>query len=399
MPLFARPGSFGGAEIDGLKIGLICCWPAMRIYTIYSASVRAALQELTGAKVAVVTTDCLCFEPEKALNKDYDYIDMRYVNRSRSTNPLKNVAKHALYPVIEKRRGTAFAECSRGYDVVDFQQSSYAFGYESLKAFLEAKTTAKRIVTIHKFDAIQKENPELNRVYNLADGVIVFSKFTKEGLVAQGVDAGKIAVIYHGTALPELQPVTRDQAILFCGSPIPNIKGFEQVAPALAMLRKDGIELKVKVYGFYVDEEKDYAIGLAKAAGVDDLLTWVSFKSEDELLSEHQKSLVCLVPYTGYAGYFPSAFSMGCGVPVVATDIMGHSEYIDGTGLLVAPGSAEELAVATKRVLTDDALRAELGSAGRVWAESSLGWDTVGEQTLAVFRAAMDGEAVASAGA
>lgn len=380
-----------------MRIGLLCCWPAMRIYPVYSAGLRASLEKLTGQKVPVVTTDCACFEFEKALDSDYEYIDLRYINRYSPSGPLKDPVKNAAYPFLEKRRGKAFASRADEFDVVDFQQSSYAFGYESLKAFLERESKAKKIVTIHKIDTCQKEQPHLNRVYNEADGVIVFSRFTREGLIRDGVDPGKIAVIYHGTELPPIEDVERDQAILFCGSPIPRIKGFEHFAPALAMLRSEGIELKVLVYGFFVAEEKDAAVAQAAAAGVGDLLTWTSFTSVDELIAEHQKSLVCLVPYTGYAGYFPSAYSMGNGVPVVATDIMGHSEYIDGTGLLIPPGSAEELAAATKRVLTDDALRRELGAAGRRRAEETLSWDTVAEQTLAVFRAAVDGTPVAGA--
>ena len=380
-----------------IKIGLLCCWPSMRIYPLYSASLRGALERLTGAKVPVITTDCACFEREKALNDDYEYIDLRYINRHSSHNALKTAAKKAVYPFIEKRRGDAFAARTRDHDIVDFQQSSYAFGHESLKAFLEADSRAKRIVTIHKMDAIQRERPELNRIYNKADGVIVFSDFTKRGLVDDGVDPGKIAVVYHGTVLPAVKDVVRDQAILFCGSPIPRIKGFEQVAPALRMLRTDGIDLRVKVYGFFVQEEQDYAIALARAEGVDDLLSWVSFASEDELTAEYQRSLVCLVPYTGYAGYFPSAYAMGNGVPVIATDIMGHSEYVDGSGLLIAPGSAEELAAATKRVLGDESLRRDLGAAGRRRAAESLSWERVAAHTLAVFRAALEGRPVASA--
>jgi len=164
--------------MSDMKIGLLCCWPTMRIYPIYSASLRASLEKITGRKVPVVTSDCACFEPEKALNSDYEYIDMRYLNRHSSHNRLKTAVKSAVYPSIEKRRGEAFASRTRDYDVVDFQQSSYAFGYESLKAFLEADSKAKRIVTIHKVDAIQKEHPQLNRVYNKADGVVVFSRFT-----------------------------------------------------------------------------------------------------------------------------------------------------------------------------------------------------------------------------
>ena len=272
---------------------------------------------------------------------------------------------------------------------MDFQQSSYAFGYESLESFLSRPSKAKKIVTIHKLDQSQKERPELNLVYNKADGVIVFSKYMKEMLVKDGVAPDKISVIYHGTALPALQDVPREQAILFCGSPIPQVKGFEHFVVALRMLREEGIELRVKVYGFFSAHEMDYALGVARDQGVDGLLAWQSFENETELIDEHQKSAVCLIPYTGYAGYFPAAYAMGNAVPVVATDILGHAEYVEGAGLLVAPASPEQLASAIRRVLQDDTLRKELGANGRKRAEGALSWETVASQTLEVFKNAM----------
>jgi glycosyltransferase involved in cell wall biosynthesis len=369
----------------------------MRIYPIYSAHLRAGLEALTGNKVGVVTTDCFCFEPDRAVNGDYEFIDFRYIGRQLSKNRAKNSVKLWMYPFLEHRRGRLFASRAGDFDVVDFQQSSYAFGYESLSSFLGAETKTKKIVTIHKFDAIQKERPELNLVYNQADGVIVSSKYMKQGLIDDGVDADRIAVVYHGTSLPAATNVPKTQAILFCGSPIPRIKGFEQVVVALRMLRGEGIDLRVKIYGFFSGNEKDYAIGLARAEGVDGLLEWQNFANEGELTEEYQKSLVCLIPYTGYAGYFPAAHALGNGVPVIATDILGHSEYVDGAGVLIPPGSPEELVSAVKTMLSDDALRQELGAKGRKRAEEVLSWETMAAGTLEVFRAAVEGRAVATA--
>ncbi len=379
-----------------MNIGLICCWCDMRIYPIYSASLRNSLEALTGSKVGVITTDCFCFERTRAVNGDYDYINLRYVGRQLSKHRAKNSLKLWMYPRFERRRGRLFASRADDFDVVDFQQSSYAFGYEALESFLRAGSKAKKIVTIHKFDAIQRERPELNLIYNQADGVIVFSKHMKEGLIKDGVDADRIAVVYHGTALPAALGVPKEQAIYFCGSPIPGIKGFEQTTVALRMLREEGIDLSVKVYGFFSAADKDYALDLARAEGVDDLLKWQSFRNEGELTEEYQKSLFCLIPNTGYAGYFPAAYAMGNGVPIIATDILGHSEYVDGAGIMVPPGSPEHLVSAIKTILSDDALREELGANGRKRAEDTLSWETVAVETLKVFRAAVHGKAVAA---
>jgi glycosyltransferase involved in cell wall biosynthesis len=130
---------------------------------------------------------------------------------------------------------------------------------------------------------------------------------------------------------------------------------------------------------------------LAGQQGVEDLLEWQSFKDEAELTEEYQKSRLCVIPYTGYAGYFPAAYALGNGVPIVATDILGRSEYVGDAGLLVPPSSPEDLAAAIKRVLNDDALITLLGANGRRRAEETLSWGTVASQTLEFFNEVMGG--------
>jgi len=368
-----------------MKIGLLCCWSNMRIYPIYSSSLRKALEALTGSEIPVITTDCMCFERNNAVDQDYAFINLPYLTRRPSRTELRRHVRAQLYPPLEYLRGRALASRANAFDIVDFQQSSYAFGYEALKSFLSHGSKAKKIVTIHKIDAIQKEKPELNRIYNKADAVITFSKYMKGMLINDGVRPSKISVVCHGTSLAPLQDTPREQAILFCGSPIPHIKGFEHYVVALRLLREEGIDLKTKVYGFFMEDEKEYAEWLAAEQGVEGLLTWQSFRNEAELMEEYQKSLVCVIPYTGYAGYFPAAYAMGNAVPIVATDILGHSEYVAGAGLMVPPASPEDLVSAVRRLLTDEALRSELGANGRRRAEEALSWETVAAQTLQVF--------------
>lgn len=247
-----------------MKIGLLCCWSNMRIYPVYSSSLQRSLESLGGTEVSVITTNCMCFDKNYPVNKDYEFISIPYydfkhprsLDRSHVTPRLKHYVKTEMYSLTEYLRGRSFASHSKGYDVVNFHQSSYAFGYESLTSFLSARSTAKRVVTLHKLDDIQKEKPELNEVYNRADGVIVFSEYLKNLLVRDGVKPDRISVIYHGTDLPLLEDKPREQAILFCGSPIPQIKGFEHYVVALRLLKESGVNLKTLVYGFYSGNER-----------------------------------------------------------------------------------------------------------------------------------------------
>ncbi len=78
--------------------------------------------------------------------------------------------------------------------------------------------------------------------------------------------------------------------------------------------------------------------------------------------------------------------AMLCGLPVVATDIRGPREQIvDGvTGLLVAPGTVQPLAMALARLAGDAGARASMGTAGRARALEIYDEAKVVARTLAL---------------
>jgi glycosyltransferase involved in cell wall biosynthesis len=78
-------------------------------------------------------------------------------------------------------------------------------------------------------------------------------------------------------------------------------------------------------------------------------------------------------------------------VPIIATNVLGHSEYVSDVGLMISPGSPEEIVSAVTRLVEDDALKKELGAKGRKRAEERLTWEAVAAQTLEVFNKALAG--------
>jgi len=76
-------------------------------------------------------------------------------------------------------------------------------------------------------------------------------------------------------------------------------------------------------------------------------------------------------------------------IPVVTTRLSGIPELVEHerTGLLVPPGDAPALADALARLLTDSALRARLGRAGRAKVVAEFEIDKNAQALLHIFRA------------
>jgi glycosyltransferase involved in cell wall biosynthesis len=80
--------------------------------------------------------------------------------------------------------------------------------------------------------------------------------------------------------------------------------------------------------------------------------------------------------------------AMAMGLPVIATQVAGVPELVeDGvSGVLVAPGTSEELADALRRVLEcDSAQRARMGAAGRMRVSEDFDVDRSAAQLHSLF--------------
>ena len=95
--------------------------------------------------------------------------------------------------------------------------------------------------------------------------------------------------------------------------------------------------------------------------------------------------------YEGQSNVLTEA--MSAGVPVVASDIPENRELVlDGeTGFLVKPGDAMGFCQFADRLLSDDALRAKLGAAGRARVRSHFAVDAMVGRYEGLYREILDG--------
>lgn len=380
-----------------MKVAFIGCWSHMRIYAIQTNHVRNTMEEMTGQSIKTVTSNCGCFyeNARTAIKSFTNYRDgltdqnVVFIKlphfRMKTGAGLGTLARGAYRAVSEPYRSGRFAKLTEGFDLVHFFQSADAFGYDTLKPFLRRVKGRKTVVTIYRASPIQTERPEVNSFYNEADAVIVSTDYMKRFLVSAGVREEKLHVIPYGASTVELKKTERKGAIMFAGSPLVDVKGFVHLARAMRMLKDQGLSIPLSMHGYYMPGHKEWAIAVAEKEGVTDLVNWVSFKSEDQLIEGYQNSMMCVIPYTGYPGCFPVTVAMANGTPVVASDAVGIPEYVDGSGLIVKSGSAEELAAAMRKLHDDAGLQRRLSSESRAIAEKKYAWNVVTRKTLDVY--------------
>jgi phosphatidylinositol alpha-1,6-mannosyltransferase len=130
----------------------------------------------------------------------------------------------------------------------------------------------------------------------------------------------------------------------------------------------------------------------AAALGVNDQVHLVGQIPEDELRAWYQHADVFALPSLTVGGKFEGfglAFleASASGLPVVGTTGSGVEEaVIDGeTGLLVPQNDVPALADAITRLLSDAALRARMGTAGRDYAQTQ-DWSAVAGRVMALYQ-------------
>lgn len=87
---------------------------------------------------------------------------------------------------------------------------------------------------------------------------------------------------------------------------------------------------------------------------------------------------------------FPVLESMACGTPVVASNVSSIPEVASDAAILVDPRSTREITDAVLRLLTDEALHADLSRRGLERARS-FSWARTAQATLGTYRHALNG--------
>lgn len=203
--------------------------------------------------------------------------------------------------------------------------------------------------------------------YHFADQISPVCHYNKRWELAHGAAAAKIRVIHNGVN-PELfvpREVHRERAtVVVSAARIDPLKDIETLIRAAAVVRREQPDVRFVVYGSMVNEAYyRECLDLRGALGLDDT---VSFPGHTASPWEvyNQGDIVAL---TSISEAFPYSVieAMACGRPVVASDVGGVREALEGCGLLVRPREPEAFGESILGLLRDRDSRFQMGQEAR----------------------------------
>lgn len=319
-------------------------------------------------------------------------------------------------PLIEApnfRRATLYAPVHHRLEQYALALELYRFPIDLLHStdFIPAlHGPHKSVITVHDLAFLHYPHfltAESAAYYGLidkavvrADHIIVPSEHTRTDLIGQmGVSADKVSVIYEA-ANPMFAPLPVDETrramaarygipetyFLTVGTiePRKNVTGLLQGFACLK--EKFGLSSPVGLViagsrGWLYDE----TLEAVRALNLGESTFFVGRVSDSDLqkLYVGARAHLHVAHYEGFG--LPPLEAMACGTPTIVSNVTSLPEVVGDAALLVNPRDSEEIAVAMHRLLTDDALHAELCEKGLQRART-FSWEKAAQRTLEVYR-------------
>jgi len=237
--------------------------------------------------------------------------------------------------------------------------------------------------------------PLYRRVYRRSHLVAV-SQYTAAQVqgALPGVDATVIRNGVHFARFQEpVPPPTKLGPTVLASGGIKMRKGTHILIAAMALVRQHIPDVQLVITG--VQTDPDYLAMIRRRieeTGLQDCVHLAGLVDEETLVSWYQNADVFALPSLSVGGKF-EGFGLvfleasAAGLPVIGTTGSGIEEaIIDGeTGLLIPQDNPAILADAILRLLTDPALRAQMGAAGRSYARTQ-DWSVVAAQLITLYR-------------
>ncbi len=205
------------------------------------------------------------------------------------------------------------------------------------------------------------------------DGIVTVSDFIRRLYIRAGFAPEKLETMYLGIHTQifrpgALHPLREPVRLIYAGA-LWEGKGPQVAIKAMGLLAQmQGLpRFHLDLFGEGTQAFKEYLLGLIRANGVEEQVTFRGFVPWESLVRAMQESDIFLFPSIWDEPFAITPLqAAGCGLPVIATRAGGTPEgFVDGeTALLIPPGDADAMAQAVERLVRDETLRVRLRENG-----------------------------------
>ena len=263
--------------------------------------------------------------------------------------------------------------------------------------------SAAQAITIHDLDflehpesttaEIRRDYPRFARDHAQRAGAILTSSQHTADAIAERLEvtAERVTVCPAGpprwTAGPRHQPRRADGYILFVGTLTPrkNLGTLLDAYERLVIGRADVPPLKVA--GAETPAAKPWLERIGRPP-LANRVEYVGYVPDGDRRALFEGASVLVLPSWNEGFGLPVLEAMALGVPVVASDRGALPEVLGGAGVLIDPGSADGLADALERVLSDTALASACVAAG-LDRSSAWSWTAAAERVRTMYETAI----------
>jgi glycosyltransferase involved in cell wall biosynthesis len=230
----------------------------------------------------------------------------------------------------------------------------------------------------------------LNSAYDAMDVVFVLGPAAQRDVLALWPGVRRVEVVPHADEMAlvaghEIRAVEEtDEVVLFFGT-LSRYKGLDVLLNAWPRVRAARPTARLVIAGAPADVDVgDIRQRASRLDGIDLRIGYVPIPGVATLYVEAR---VAVAPHVLAYASGVVALARTCGRPVVASDVGDVAAGIeDGRdGILVPPGSADDLADALISLLADRDLAASIGAAGRLRLVSLTSWTDVARRMTEVY--------------
>ena len=161
-------------------------------------------------------------------------------------------------------------------------------------------------------------------------------------------------------------------------------KGLRYLVEGFAQFHQQHPQTQLRLFG--TGDEEESLRQLVDKLQIKEAVKFVGQVSHDELAQQLPRCHVFCLPSLAEGMSNAMLEAAACGLPIIATNVGGAAELIDGNGVIIKQKSASDIAEAIVKIYSDNQLRVKMGAESRDKAKQ-FGWEEMGREWVGYLKA------------